>query len=353
MRVLIIKTSSMGDIIHTFPAITDAKEQFPSITFDWVVEEAFVEIPSWHPAVDRVIPVAIRRWRKNIAKSWRSPEWRHFKTVLNKRHYDLVIDAQGLIKSAWLTKMVKAPSVGLDKRSAKEPIASVAYQRKVGVVKKMHAVERTRELFAAALGYKNPRGIGHYNLSTGPLNYSDALGKSLVFIHGTTRADKHWPELYWRELCEKASSDGFYVKLPWGTEEDKARAQRLAEGLPHVEVLPKLNIKGVASALNHAVGVVSVDTGLGHLAAALDVPTVSLYGSTSPELIGAYGNHQIHLLASDFADQFIAKGEDVAIIDPQVFAPLTSTVVYESLISNIQAAKKGSSLSGSIKAGLK
>ena len=128
MRVLIVKTSSMGDVIHTLPALTDAKRARPAIEFDWVVEEGFSEVPSWHPAVSRVIPVAIRRWRKEIFKAWHSNEWKQFRTILRKRHYDLVIDAQGVRKRVGVTRCVKAPTAGYDKDSARESLASLVYQ---------------------------------------------------------------------------------------------------------------------------------------------------------------------------------------------------------------------------------
>ncbi|RMS39539.1 Lipopolysaccharide heptosyltransferase I, partial [Pseudomonas coronafaciens pv. garcae] len=123
LRVLLIKTSSLGDVIHALPALTDAARALPGIRFDWVVEEGFAEIPGWHPAVDTVIPVAIRRWRKNLWQTVRSGEWRRFKQRVREQRYDLVIDAQGLFKSAWLTRYVDAPVAGLDRDSAREPLA--------------------------------------------------------------------------------------------------------------------------------------------------------------------------------------------------------------------------------------
>ncbi|HIQ53746.1 MAG TPA: lipopolysaccharide heptosyltransferase I, partial [Pseudomonas pachastrellae] len=146
MRVLLIKTSSLGDVIHTLPALTDAARAIPGIRFDWVVEEGFAEIPSWHPAVDAVIPVAIRRWRKKPLQAVRSGEWGNFKRRLRETQYDLVIDAQGLLKSAWLTRYARAEVVGLDKSSAREPLAARFYQRRLAVAWGQHAVERTRQL---------------------------------------------------------------------------------------------------------------------------------------------------------------------------------------------------------------
>jgi len=297
MRVLVIKTSSLGDVIHTLPALTDAARAIPGIRFDWVVEEGFAEIPAWHPAVSQVITVAIRRWRKHPLKTLRSGEWSRFKQRLRESHYDLVIDAQGLLKSAWLTRYVKTPVAGLDSNSAREPIAARFYDRPYSVPRGQHALERTRQLFGQALGYSVPAGLGDYGLNRAQLA-DPAAGPYLVFLHGTTWASKHWPEAYWRELAEQVAEQGWSIRLPWGNEAEKARAERIAAGVEGAAVLPKLNLAGVAKVLAGAQACVAVDTGLGHLAAALDVPTVSLYGPTLPGRVGAYGRSQVHLCAS-------------------------------------------------------
>ena len=298
MRVLIIKTSSLGDVIHTLPALTDAAQAIPGIRFDWVVEEGFAEIPSWHPAVDQVIPVAIRRWRKNLWQTIKSGEWKAFKQRVRERKYDLVIDAQGLVKSAWLTRYVKAPVAGLDRYSAREGWASRFYDRRLSVATGQHAVERVRQLFAMALAYDLPEGIGNYGLDLERQQLPPAA-PYVVFLHGTTWATKYWPEAYWRELAERMGRRKLEVRLPWGNPAEKARAERIAQGLNNCQVLPKLNLAGVARVLAAAKACVAVDTGLGHLAAALDVPTISLFGPTNPGLTGAYGRTQIHQ-ASDW-----------------------------------------------------
>lgn len=297
MRVLLIKTSSLGDVIHTLPALTDALRALPGIQFDWVVEEGFAEIPTWHPAVANVIPVAIRRWRKNLWQTFRKGEWHQFKKRLRDTRYDLVIDAQGLLKSAWLTRYVKAPIAGLDKASAREPMAARFYDRPYAVARGQHAVERLRQLFGQALGYAVPAGLGDYGLDRSRLLEPGADAPFVLFLHGTTWDSKHWPELYWRQLAERMIGQGLEVRLPWGSPAEKARAERIADGLDNAVVLPKLNLAGVARVLAAAQGCVAVDTGLGHLAAALDVPTLSLFGPTNPGLTGAYGKSQVHLAA--------------------------------------------------------
>lgn len=298
MRVLLIKTSSLGDVVHTLPALTDAARALPGIQFDWVVEEGFAEIPSWHPAVAAVIPVAIRRWRKQPLQAWRSGQWQAFKQRLKSTHYDLVIDAQGLLKSAWLSRYASAPVSGLDKHSAREPLASWFYAHRYPVAWGQHAVERVRQLMAQALGYVLPTSTGDYGLPRERLAGSAAGEPYVLFLHGTTWASKHWPEHEWRALAEAITARGMGVKVPWGNAAEQARAERLCAGLAHAQVLDKMNLAGVAATIAGAKACVAVDTGLGHLAAALDVPSISLYGPTLPANVGAYGQGQIHLCAS-------------------------------------------------------
>lgn len=301
MRVLLIKTSSMGDVIHTLPALTDAQQAIPGIRFDWVVEEGFTDIPGWHPAVDNIIPVAIRRWRKHLWQTWRSGEYRRFRQRLKQEHYDLVLDAQGLTKSAWLTRGLAAPVAGLDKDSARDPFACRFYDQRYRVDWNLHAVERVRSLFAQALSYDKPDSTGDYGLDRTALaaRLSGAPEQPwLMFLHGTTWPSKHWPETQWRALAEHYSTAGIPVRLPWGNPQEQERAQRIAAGLPGVDVLPRLSIAEVAGWLAGARACVAVDTGLGHLAAALATPCVSLYGPTLPSKVGAYGRGQVHLCAS-------------------------------------------------------
>nr|WP_275944063.1 lipopolysaccharide heptosyltransferase I [Azomonas macrocytogenes] len=326
---MLIKTSSMGDVIHTLPALTDATQALPDIRFDWVVEEGFAEIPAWHPAIARVIPVAIRRWRKQPVQTWLSGEWARCKTALREGNYDLVIDAQGLLKSAWLTRYVKAPVAGFSRTSAREPLASRFYDRTYSVAPGLHAIERTRGLFAQALGYPLPGAMGDYGLDREQLAVHERQ-PYLLFLHGTTWASKHWPEPYWRELAERLVASGRKVRLPWGNAAEKARAERIARGLAGVSVLPRLNLAGIARIIAGAQACVAVDTGLGHLAAALDVPTVSLYGPTLPEKVGTYGHSQVHLRATG---PDAGKGDR----DKPCFADLLPEHVFHELGTLLQA----------------
>ena len=294
MRVLIVKTSSMGDVLHTLPALTDAQRAIPGIQFDWVVEEGFAQIPSWHSAVERVIPVAIRRWRKAWFSAPIKAERKAFRDAVRLQQYDAIIDAKGLVKSAALvTRLGRGIKHGMDWSTAREPLASLFYNCKHHIARQQHAVERTRELFAKSLGYTKPQSQGDYAIAQHFLNDLNAdAGQYAVFLHATTRDDKHWPEANWRELIGQLHNAGIRIKLPWGAPHEEARAKRLADGFNYVDVLPRMSLEEIASVLAGAKFVVSVDTGLSHLTAALDRPNITLYGPTDPGLIGGYGKNQ-------------------------------------------------------------
>ena len=188
MRVLIVKVSSLGDIIHTLPAVTDAQFARKDVVFDWVVEEAFVEVPAWHPAVANVIPIAFRRWRRTPVKTLVNREFRHFKQALQRQHYDLVIDAQGLIKSGVISRLSRGLTIGLSNRTIREPMATLFYNKVYSVPWTEHAVDRVRQLFSRALSYRYNKEIIDYGLDLGRIEAAEpgANSNSVVFLHGTT-----------------------------------------------------------------------------------------------------------------------------------------------------------------------
>jgi len=297
VRILIVKVSSLGDIIHTLPAVTDASLANNDVVFDWVVEENFVEVPAWHPAVDKVIPVAFRRWRRNLLKTWRTSEFGDFKQSLQAEHYDLVIDAQGLIKSGIISRISRGLTIGLSNTTIREPLATLFYNKMYSVPWTDHAVERVRQLFARSLNYRYDKSRVNYGIKF-QTNASTSLQTNrptIVFLHGTTWATKHWPKSYWRHLAHIATESGYHVLIPWGSEEERSRAGYIAADNQHVSVLDKQSLTGLAGYISESAGVIAVDTGLGHLAAALAKPAVSLYGSTDPKLSGTYGPNQLHL----------------------------------------------------------
>ena len=301
MRVLIVKVSSLGDIIHTLPAVTDAKRAYPNLVFDWVVEENFTEVPAWHPAVDRVIPVAIRRWRKSLMKTYLTREFRTFKRALQGTRYDLVIDAQGLIKSGIISRMSRGLTIGLSNRTVREPLAALFYNKAYSVPWTEHAVDRVRQLFSRALQYQYDTDLISYGIDRAKLKTKteNVPGNTVVFLHGTTRVNKYWPKEKWRDLANLATEYGYDVVLPWGTLEEKKRAEFIGEGNLNVKILGKKSLSDLAVVIIKSKGVIAVDTGLGHLAAALSKSTVSLYGPTNPALCGTYGQNQVHSKLKD------------------------------------------------------
>ena len=299
MRVLLIKTSSLGDVVHTLPALTDARRALPGIQFDWLVEENFAAIPAWHPAVKQVIPIAIRRWRKALWRLPRDATWQAMRATLSATPYDLVLDAQGLLKSAFLGIFANGPRVGYDRASVREKLSTVFYQRTIAVAKGQHAVERTRQLFAHAMNYAAPTAIGDYALDRQRVGAELNDHKKILLLHGTTWASKHYPENYWTALATLAQQDGFDVALPWGNAIEQARAERIAAH-SGARVLPKLSLSAIAGEIASSAGVICVDSGLGHLACAFEVPTVSIYGATNPDLTSTYGRTQ-RALAAQFA----------------------------------------------------
>lgn len=289
MRVLLVKLSSMGDIIHTLPAITDAFASIPGISFTWVVEEGFQEIAQWHPAVTKVISIALRKRKyKQIFAAIKD---------IRSEHYDLVIDAQGLIKSAVVARLSRATSrAGYDKNSSREAPASMLYNKKIAVATDEHAILRMRQLFAQALGYNiDPEKITYGILWNKLIASQNNTRPYLVFLHGTTWDSKHWNDRYWVELANLVSSHGFDVQVTWATDQQKQRAQMLADLCKNVTMLPHLTINQAANVLYNSRGVVAVDTGFAHLAAALEKPMVAIYGSTDITKSGTSGNSTINL----------------------------------------------------------
>lgn len=290
----------MGDLMHALPALTDASQAFPGIQFDWVVDEAFAEVPSWHPAVNQVIRSAHRRWKRNLWQAIFGGELKAFYRQLNSQPYDVVLDAQNNLKSAVITGLRKGKAHGLNKDSVREVPAQWAYAYQHSIDKSQHSIARLRHLFAQSLGYPLPDippdfGIDRSRLTQPKLTLPKPY---LVFVHNASWSTKLWPEHHWLELIQLADQAGYHVLLPCGNDEELQRAQRLESSNSAAIALPRLSLSDVGGVLDNAAGAVCCDTGLGHLAGLLDVPAVSFYGSTDYRLIGATGANQHHMIAS-------------------------------------------------------
>lgn len=284
--LLLVKTSSMGDVLHNLPAVTDILRHFPGARIDWVAEESFAALPALHPGVRQVLSVAVRRWRHNWLAA--RHEMRQACHALHAHPYGLVIDSQGLLKSALIARCARGVRCGYDWGSAREPLASLFYQRKFAVPRRLHAVERNRLLAAAALGYE-VSGPPVYGLAVPALELP-WLGSSpyVVFLHATSRDNKLWLEDNWIALGRTLHERGLRAVLPWGNTAEQTRAARLCAQIPDALMAPRLSLPEAATLLGRAHAVVGVDTGLSHLAAALDVPMIGLYTATDPGLTGLH-----------------------------------------------------------------
>lgn len=290
LKILLVKTSSMGDVIHALPSVTDIVAHFPGAEVDWVVEEGFAELPALHPGVNKVIPVAVRRWRRNLLNPacWR--EMAAFRRAIQAKRYDLVLDCQGLIKSAAIVCLSNGPRCGFDRSSAREPLAALAYDRTIRVARDLPAVERNRLLAGRALGYEPGKDVD-YGIAVPGLELPWLPGgPCAVLLHATSRADKEWPEADWLALAARLNSRGLCCVLPWGSAHEQARSERLAKQMANAVVPPRLGLAQAAALLGAADAVVGVDTGLTHLAAALKVPVVALYFASDPGLTGVYAS---------------------------------------------------------------
>lgn len=287
-RILLVKTSSLGDVIHNLPVVNDILQHHPDAKIDWLVEASFADIPKLHPKVNRVHTVAIRRWRKQLLSSSTWREIRAFKQAISAQPYDLVIDTQGLLKSAIMTTFTHGKRYGMDKSSAREPIASRFYHQRFTIAKDQHAVTRNRELVAYACGDAKPSTLPDYGIQTSSDLGSTFAKPYVIGLHGTSRDSKLWPTEHWQGLAQYLAKQNTQLLLPWASDAEKQRADTIAGASGNVTVLPKSSIANLASIIQGAHFAIGVDTGLSHLAVALSTPTIALYTDTNPALTGVH-----------------------------------------------------------------
>lgn len=287
---LLVKTSSLGDVIHNLPVATDLRRRFPELAIDWVVEESFSAIPRLHPAVRHVIPVALRRWRKQLFAAGTRREWHAFRHALDERHYDVVLDTQGLIKSGLIAWLARGKRCGYAAEAAREPLAARFYNRTFAIPRNLHAVERNRWLAAAAFDYAPPDAAGaplDYGIAAQPLQAAWLpAAPYAVLLTATSRDDKLWAEPSWSALAAALDARGIACVLPAGSPAERERAARLAGAMRHAVAAPPLDIPTLAALVAGASIVVGVDTGLTHLAAALGRPVVAIFAASEPGLTG-------------------------------------------------------------------
>lgn len=309
-RILFVKTTSLGDVVHHMPALADARRFLPDARFSWAVEESFAPLVKLHPLVDEVIPVATRRWRSQLLKA---ATWGEIATLRRRlrAHFDIVVDTQGLIRSALLARMAGGVRHGYDTDSIREPLASRLYDVTHTVSRAQHAVARNRKLTALALGYTFDEAID-YGF---PRGGAGAGTPYAVLLHATSRVEKEWPEEKWIAIGRGLRARGFGVVLPWGNAAEEERSNRLTAAIEKSVVLPRQSLDATAKVIAEAALVIGVDTGLLHLAAAYAVPLVGIYVATAPGRTGPVGPGRIEVTGGKGTppsfDEVIAAAEKV------------------------------------------
>ena len=296
--ILFIKTSSLGDVVHHMPALTEARAALPGARFAWLVEEAFVPLVRLHPGVDEVIAVAWRRWRSSPVAPSTLREIGHAFRAIRARRYDSVIDTQGLLRSGLMAGIARGTRHGYDATSVRERLALPFYDVRHRVDGGLHAVERNRLLTGLALGYA-PQGAPDFGLDRAHLR--TAGPNYAVLLHATARPEKEWPVANWIALGRSMAAHGVAIVLPWGNERERARAEKIAAAVPNARVPDRLPLDQVAQLIAGARCVVGVDTGLLHLAAALSVPLAAIFAGSKPHLTGPVGNGPLAVLGAQGA----------------------------------------------------
>ena len=313
--VLLVKMSSLGDLIHSFPAVSDVKAILgDKLELDWLVDEQYAQVPRLHAAVSTVVPIALRRWRRKPGPG-AAGELMSYLYKLRLKRYDVVIDAQGLLKSVLLGSLpARGPSNGYTSSSVREKAACLFYGKAHAIEANQHAIERTRHLLAKSIGYKRPTSTPDYGLK--PTRKKDGK-KKIVLVTCCARPEKRWHDDQWVLLAKHARGAAYEVELTWGSPAEQKQAERLAKAAG-AALAPELSLVELPSYLSQASGVVSLDTGLAHITAACQVPNVCLCTSTDPALSGAFGKNQLSVgNASELgADQAWRKLQSLLAQDP-------------------------------------
>ncbi len=291
-QILLVRLSSLGDVLHTFPAVTDLRRAMPDASLDWVVEEAYAPLVRMHPGVSRAIPFALRRWRRDLLSRGVRREFSAFRAQLREHAYDAIVDAQGLVKSAIVARLARGPVHGNGPATARERLAARFYQFTHEIPRAEHAVDRYRTLLAHALDYRLQGGID-YGIVPPPAPVFAPSEPYCVLLHSTARPEKLWPEEAWLEVGRALASRRLVCVLPWGNLDERRRAKRLGTALPQAVVPPQMSMDEAAGLIGDAVAVVGLDTGFMHLAVALGVPVVGIYCNSEPARTGPLGPGRI------------------------------------------------------------
>jgi heptosyltransferase-1 len=309
MNILLVRVSSLGDVLHNMPIVADIRRRFPDANIDWVVEEGYVSLVRLNREVRHIIPFALRRWRKNLRDKAVRAEIGAFFRRLREVEYDYVFDTQGLLKTGVIMGAARirkgGQKVGLangSEGSGYEGISRIFHTKSIPLDPRTHAVARGRLVAGAALGYAvdTPADFGLPDVSPNePRPDWMPAEPYAVYFHGTARDAKKWAPANWIALGRELAP--LTILLPWGSPKEKAEAEALAAAIPNARVLPQLPMADAVMLARRATLAIGVDTGLTHIAAAFSRPVVEIYcdsprwkteGNWSPRIInlGDRGN---------------------------------------------------------------
>lgn len=341
MKILVVKLSSLGDILHTFPAISDLRRKFPDAEIHWLVEPTFAEVVGWHSAINKVISVPLRAYKK---KWWRITSLLNgLRKKLQAEKYDVVIDLQGLLKSTLMAKLAGAPIYGFHAENARESQAAWFYQKTAKALEGVHVIEKNQQLVAQIFSMDMPKivdyGLDPFHQQLLKSELSTPLKEItkepfIVLLHGTTWNSKYWPESSWAELIKLFAQQGKHCLLPWGNEDELQRANRLKiVGGEYAQILPKLSLTELMNVLIRARAFVSVESGIGHLAAALGIHGVMLHGPTSPNYSGILGKHCQHLTSGVNCSPCFKR--DCPILNEMNVPPCQQAITPQQVLSKL------------------
>jgi heptosyltransferase-1 len=290
MRILVIRLSALGDIVHALPALTDLRRALPEAHIDFAVDERFVDVARLHGGVNQVVSIPLKRWKRHLGSTATWRELGQTLSALRRERYDLVLDLHGLNKSALVALAARtAVRIGPDPRFCGEWLGPKIYHRFCTTQGSITPVPRMRAFVADALG-QTSQAAASYGLRHA---WQGPSSEQVLLIHSTSATAKLWPDPHWVALGQMLIDRGLHPLLPWGSPSERERSERLAQAMgAAARVAPQKTILEWTAHFSQTRMVVGVDTGLTHLAAACAVPCIAIFCATGANLFAPQEAHR-------------------------------------------------------------
>ena len=307
----------MGDLMHALPALTEAKEHIKDISFDWVVDKNFASVPSWHPLVDKIITTDHRNWKKQLFSKDSRNSLKSVINLINENNYDLVVDMQNNLKSAFISYLVKHDVYGMDAKSVREYPAHLAYTTKISVDKNLHAIQRQKKLLGKAIGYESRESFIEYGTKSHKFSKPkiDLPTKYFVLVQNASWPTKQWSVSKWQKLVKHLEDQNISMLLPSGSLEEIKRAKEICSVSKMAQAIEIMSLNEIAYIIKNADLCICSDTGLAHLSALTGTPSITLYGPTKTSLIGTTGTNQRHLVGENGDIELISISDVLNLLD--------------------------------------